>query len=1010
MGKELKFKFDPNQAHQTKAIENSILLFDCLPEYEVDYQLGDEIISNLPQDSGMEEEWLYNNLSRVQEENNIQTQMNLDWDDGLLLADIENGVDMWRYPVYTIEMETGTGKTYVYLRTINELKKNYGFRKFIIIVPSIAIYEGVKKAFEITKSHFQSLYGNENVHITPYSGNKPGKLRGYASSSFVEILVMTVDSFNKKSNNIYKPTEKLLGEMLPYEYIQQTRPILILDESQNYRSEKSREALRTLKPLFAFNYSATPIDKPNLIYQLTPLDAFKQNLVKKIEVLGVTEEYNLSKDQLNFEFKEERAGYGLAVDWTFEIIERGKSNMKTVRLRKNDDLGHKAGITEFEGVFVEEINRKDGKLMLSNGKEIDLNAPSKITLSKEEIFRVQIENAIKFHFRKQKEQLENGIKVLTLFFIDKVDNYVLEDGVIKKLFDKSYENLKNDYPYFKGWVAHEVREGYFAKRKNKDKTEEFVDTHIEDSDKTKKDRELEKEAYELIMKKKERLLSFDEKVCFIFAHSALKEGWDNPNVFQICTLNQTKSEMKKRQEIGRGMRLAVNQDGERVMGDDVNILTVIANESYNSYVTSLQTEYVESGDAAPPRPSNAGKVNAFRNDKVFNSKEFIDFWDKLCQRTDYTINFNKEEFVEACVNKLDTYQFPEPKIVISRGKFVMTEFKITLLSVSGKVCKIKVEKSDTDGSSYDSTQQYIVRSDLSKILRDDRLKGYKVVDIVDDGDQSKVIFGDTGEIRLNETFKFHSEKGQHTKPISVQESQTTYPVFNLIDRTIKETNLTRPTVLEIFKSLSKRTKNLIFKNPEGFANVFISIIKGLLSDHIAVNIEYNLKEGSLPFEKEELFPESQKFPQKELIDGSDWSIYDQVQIDSDVEKNFVEHRLNPDNKVVCYFKFPPKFKIKTPKLIGNYNPDWGIIRWNENKELKLELVRETKGNIDPNLLQFKHEKRKIDCAKNHFYAVGLCYRQITDQTEKYWEPDPYSIVKQEKMSIAAEDEPKYEKK
>ncbi|MFZ5517678.1 MAG: DEAD/DEAH box helicase family protein [Candidatus Zhuqueibacterota bacterium] len=983
MAQRLQLKFDPNQDYQLQAIESTVNLFKGMPEHAVDFQMGAEIAPNLPEYQGIEEEWLLQNLNAVRKANGFGEQMSLDVDDGFMLEGV--AIDSWRYPQFTIEMETGTGKTYIYLRTIYELKKRYGFRKFIIIVPSIAIYEGVIKSFEITRSHFRTLYGNENVHLTRYSGDQLSKLRGFATSSFTEVMVMTLDSFNKKANNIFKATEKLPGEMLPFEYIQKTRPILILDECQNYRSEKAKQALRTLKPLFSLNYSATPMDRPNLIYRLTPVDAFKQNLVKKIEVLGVKEQYQYSGGQMSLMLKSiDLSGYGPTAKVNLFVNKGGELVYSELDVRKNDDLYQRTGNENYRGLIIDVIDKTLGTVIFTNQEQLTLHEMAPLTLTREETFRVQIEQTLKYHFQRQKELLARGIKVLSLFFIDRVANYTDADGIIKKLFDQAFERFKSSEEYFKNLSANDVREGYFAKKKVKNEPVEFVDTHIEDSQKTAIDKKLEKEAYELIMKEKERLLSLDEKVCFIFAHSALKEGWDNPNVFQICTLNQTRSEMKKRQEIGRGLRLAVDQNGERILGDDVNVLTVVANESYEDYVNQLQTEYRETGDAEPPPPSKARPAYSNRNEKIFKKVEFQRFWEKLCQKTEYQINFDTEDFITNCVNTLERTEFPEPQLVISKGKFIITDIAISIEDIKPGKVQIKVEITDTEGDFRASQHWYQVGDDLVKKFNDPRLKGFKVVEILHDGINQKVFFGDKSELALKESVKFQSEKGQQAVERSVHEAQQTYPVFNLIDRTIRETNLTRPTILRIFKKLSIQQKNQIFKNPEGFANKFITTIKDLLADHIAENVQYSLKEGLEDYDIEAIFPPSQKFPQKELIAGTDWSLYDHVQIDSDVEKRFVQHRLNEDDNIVCYFKFPYKFKINLPKIIGNYNPDWGIIRWDDEHRLTLELVRETKGQKDYNLLQYQHEPRKIKCAEKHFKAIRVDYKHIDDSVVYWW--------------------------
>ncbi|MCL4484593.1 MAG: DEAD/DEAH box helicase family protein [Bacteroidetes bacterium] len=978
---KLRIKFEDNQEHQLRAIESAVNLFDGYSKRDTGFKMySSDTIANMDPYEMLDEEWLFDNLLTVQKKNDLVEDIYLNFDDGFELLEVNS----WRYPYYTIEMETGTGKTYVYLRTIHEMRKHYGWSKFIIIVPSVAIFEGVVKTFDITKQHFSTLYNNETIALTQYSGDQISKLRNFASSSAVEIMVMTIDAFNKSTNVIFKPTEKLQGEKLPYQYIQETRPILILDESQNYTSETSKQALRTLHPLFAIKYSATPTEKGatreinrelmNRIYNLTPVDAFKMNLVKKIEVLGVTEQNNMNDDQLSFVLMEERQGYGLAVEARMNVVKNGEKKSEIVKLRKGDSLHAKTGNESYDGLVIDEINRKEGVVVFTNGNILKVSEGGDVTLSKEEIFRIQIEETIKSHMAKQKELLPLGIKVLSLFFIDKVANYVDNDGLIKKLFDEAFEKKKHHFPYYRGWSAEQVREGYFAKRKGKNNADEFVDTSIDK--KTQTDKDLEKMAYNLIMKDKEKLLSFDEKVCFIFAHSALREGWDNPNVFQICTLNTAASENRKRQEIGRGLRLAVDQNGERVVNEGVNVLTVVANESYESYCQQLQNDYMDDGDVPPNKPTDAHKKPASRRDDIFKSDDFQKFWNKLCRKTEYTIHIDEERLVRDCITKLTHAKYPEPNIVVVKGKFVMTNFSVKLVAVSAWLVNLEIKITSSEESRIYKDRWYKKGDDLAKISKDERLKGFVIVDVKSEGDFSEITFSDRGSLRIGEAVTFVTEKGQKADPQTRQEAQTIYPVFNFIERAAQATSLKRLTILKIFKGLNTIIKERVFKNPEGFATVLIEVIKNTLADHVAEKIEYRLSEELVDYDKEELFPESKKFPQKELVDGSDWSLYDQVQIDSDIERRFVVHKLNEDDKIVCYFKFPGKFKINIPKIIGNYNPDWGIIRRSDDDKFKLELVRETKGNTNPNLLQFPNEKRKIDCATKHFKLTELNYKQI----------------------------------
>jgi type III restriction enzyme len=981
--KPLRLVFDPNQKHQLDAVESVVKIFEGLPKQVAAQMLQAELVPNLPEFESLHESWLYDNLRVIQQENKIQTDLvgTLDVEDGMVLEGA--GTESWRYPSFTIEMETGTGKTYAYLRTIHELRQQYGFSKFIVVVPSIAIYEGVIKNFEITKDHFAALYGNETVNLVRYNGSRLNQLRSFSSSTFVEVMVITLDSFNKKSNVIFKPSEKLPGERLPFEYIQETRPILILDEPQNMESQKAKEALRTLHPLFALRYSATHRTSPNLVYRLSPFDAYRLNLVKKIQVYGVTERENFNQPFLGLKKVETSGGIKAKIE-TY-VMDKGRLKKAELTLKHGDDLSEKTKRDEHKGGYkVIEINAAQGFVDFENG--IRLSEKETIGPSKPEIFRIQIRKTIEQHMEMQQKLQRKQIKVLSLFFIDRVANYTAEDGLIRKIFDEEYQKLQKVYPFYTDIDVEDVRSAYFAKSKpKKGETEgEAIDTES----RNKGQRAAEKEAFKLIMKDKERLLSFDEKTCFIFAHSALKEGWDNPNVFQICTLNQTVSEFKKRQEIGRGLRLAVDQTGERVFDEDVNILSVVANESYESYAGRLQTEYVEDGLAAPPRPSNAARIKAKRNDEIFNSTQaFRDFWAKLQKNTNYEISVDTQELIDRCVEKINNKPSPKTTIVLERGSFVVSDYTLSLLSISAENCKLEITVKDTLGNENISKNSFEERDDLSKELKDDRLRGFKIVELVDDGDNSRVVFGNGENLYKDTPIRFQSEKGQKPKERVTLAPEERFPVFNLMDRAAKETGLTRPTINQIFKGLSDRKKKSIFANPEGFAGLFITEINNTLADHIADRIEFVITPDPTKwgYDLDDLFPEEKEYPQKELIPASEAGLYDQIQVDSEVESQFVEQQLNEDGEVVFYFKFPPTFKIDFPRIIGNYNPDWGIARFGSENKVILELVRETKGREELDGLQFPSERRKILCAQKHFDALGIDYRVVTSQPD-WWKP------------------------
>jgi type III restriction enzyme len=993
----IQIKFEPNQDYQLEAVDSVARLFEGYGRRDTAFILGDEIVPNLPPSDNFDRSWLLENLRGVQDTNGISYGPldTLEVEDELVLAGVGN--ESWEYPSFTVEMETGTGKTYVYLRTIQELRKRYGFGKFIIIVPSVAIYEGVVKNFEITRSHFAALYGNEQINLIRYDGAQLSRLRTFATSTFAEIMVITLDAFNKVSNNIYKTSEKLAGERKPYQFIQETRPILILDEPQNMDSPLSRSALATLHPLLALRYSATHRRSPNLVYRLTPFEAFRRNLVKRIQVVGVTDRDDCNRPFLSLERITTQGGIRATV--TTYVDEGGRTREADVVLRHGDDLFAKTRREEHRTAYrVEEINAAERVLRFENG--LQLRVGETLGPSRPELFRVQIEETIRQHYAMQRRLRERGIKVLSLFFIDRVANYTADDGIIKALFDGAFRRLQRTDSSLPNLDPENVRAAYFATVKTKTGEDQAVDIALEDQEQTRADREAAKGAYELIMRDKERLLSFDEPVAFIFAHSALKEGWDNPNVFQICTLNQTQSEMRKRQEIGRGLRLCVDQRGERAVGDDVNVLTIVANQSYQSYANSLQQEYVDDGeaDAAPPKPSDAKRRSARRNDRIFlDDADFREFWRRLAQRISYRIHIDTAALTARCIERLANEQYPEPKIVVQRGDYIVHRYTFTLDEVRGRRARITVQTENTLGDKASSVRYYSEGDDLARIHNDQRLRGFTILQC-GATPEGLVAFENREVIYRAQPRTWESAEGQRVREQATLAGRTTYRVFNLIERAAKETGLTRSTINAIFKGLPSRTKVRIFENPEGFAGVFMSTIRGVLADHISEAVEFVVDGPEDSLNLEELFPKEKMFPQKELIEAGDRGLYDLVQKDSGVEASFVEQRLKGDPEIIFHFKFPPAFRVQFPRLIGNYNPDWGIVRRSPEGRLKLYLIRETKGTTDLNALQFPHEKRKIACATTYFKTVGMDYRVISDRTGDWWHAEA-SLAQQQDLGV-----------
>lgn len=699
----MQFKFDANQEFQIKAVDAVVDLFEgqhngrSLPSLRTGTrQLELSRASATPQIDfaeslaftavdnrlTLDESALLENLRAVQAANNLSQDSKLQFIKEK--AETLAGEQTIRFPNFSVEMETGTGKTYVYLRTALRLFQRYGFRKFIVVVPSVAVREGVLKTFQMTERHFRELFSNTPYRYYIYDSENLSQVRQFATSAAVEFMVMTIDSFNKATNIIRQQRDQLQGET-PIHLVQATRPILILDEPQNMVSELRVKALAALNPLVALRYSATHKNPYNVVNRLTPFEAYRQGLVKRVEVAGAEKEGDAN--QVFMRLMEVKAVKTkimarLAVQ---QLMAKGEVKEKVVTVNPGDSLKDLTKRPEYAPFVVEEIT--DQSVIFGNGVELRLGESK--GADKEAIFESQIRYTVEAHFRKQAAVKAQGIKVLSLFFIDRVDNYAKADGIIRKLFEKAFNDLKGRFSEWKGVAADKVQAAYFAARKTK-----AGEVILEDSKtgETEKDRE----AYDLIMRDKERLLSFDEPVAFIFSHSALREGWDNPNVFQICTLNQTVSEMKKRQEIGRGIRLAVNQSGDRVRDEHVNVLTVVANENYEAYVSRYQGELEDAYGAnnLPPKPANARKRGVSRLRKAATLKpEFKRLWERIKHKTRYSVEIDSERLISEVVAKLDMVTIAPPKVTIKKGKVVAVEgkeeFSAVLVGKSEKALSVK---------------------------------------------------------------------------------------------------------------------------------------------------------------------------------------------------------------------------------------------------------------------------------------------------------------------------------
>ncbi len=662
----MQLQFDPSQAHQLKAIDAVVALLHGQPKLEVSspvalYSAATALANTLT----LDETQLLANLQTVQRNHQLAEDTALQCLEAQI--DTANGPKAVRFANFSVEMETGTGKTYVYIRTLLTLAQRYGLHKFIIVVPSVAVREGVLKNFAVLHAHLGAFYADVPYKVMDYDSANLTQVRDFAQLGDVQILVMTLDSFNKASNVIHNDTDRLQGAT-PIHFIQAARPILILDEPQNMESAKSVAALAALHPLFALRYSATHKNPYNLVYRLTPYDAYRLNLVKRIEVAGMVQDDDPHQAFVRLDSIASAKKTVTAKATMYQRMADGTVKQKMLTLKQGDALRDKSnGRPEYEGFVVEEINLFGAFIRFANGREVQLHAS--IGADKAAIFAAQIAYTIEEHFRKQARLRPHGLKVLTLFFIDRVANYAAADGLIRQLFIKAFERLKTQYDEWAHVDVATVHNGYFAQRR-KAGLNEFVDSV---SGKSREDEAV----YDLIMKAKERLLAFTEPLCFIFSHSALREGWDNPNIFQICTLHQSVSEVKKRQEIGRGVRLAVNQLGERSNEPRHNTLTVIANESYERYVAALQAETSdEYGEGATaPAPANAKqprKLVTLQKARLATA-EFQALWDKIKHKTRYKVKLDIEALIAKVVPELDKLEVHAPRVTVAKGQLVVAD-------------------------------------------------------------------------------------------------------------------------------------------------------------------------------------------------------------------------------------------------------------------------------------------------------------------------------------------------
>jgi type III restriction enzyme len=666
-------KFDPNQGYQRDAIDAVLELFagqesagqgfadDTFATEEMLEGFTELVFGNT---MSLAPETMRRNLRGVQDSPVTDTEgEELPAIPEAMRTDLEAG----EAPEdFSVEMETGTGKTYVYLRSVAELHRKYGFRKFVIVVPSVAIREGVLSSLRLLKEHISELYDGLQYDSYVYESAHLNRVRQFATASHLQIMVINIDAFAKDSTIMNKPAEAL-GFYKPIEYVRRCRPIVIMDEPQNMETNIRREAIASLWPLFKLRYSATHRDLKHLVYRLTPVDAYDLNLVKRISVVAVTKDEDFNDPYVEV-VKIHATGARVTATVLMDVA--GKQGTKRVqkKISKDDDLYEVSGRRDvYQGWTVEDIHAGDVRLVeFGNGRKV----PETRSSAKDEDdqwMRLQVRMAIEAHFAKELQLLRElrrktipaAMKPLTLFFIDRVANYHPKDSKLRVWFEEEYEAVRSDarYAVLDLPDVDDVHDGYFATSAKGEAKDSTVD-----KDGKARDTKDTADAFERIMRKKEELLSFEEPLRFIFSHSALAEGWDNPNVFTICNLQDGKSTMRKRQQIGRGLRLPVMMNGERCHLEHINVLTVIANESFTSFAAQLQKEIeTETGVSFKNRIGNGRdprKVNL--NRKALASREFEDLWRAIADKTRYTLDFDTDRVIAEGVKRVNEMDKIEP--------------------------------------------------------------------------------------------------------------------------------------------------------------------------------------------------------------------------------------------------------------------------------------------------------------------------------------------------------------
>ncbi|WP_423395652.1 DEAD/DEAH box helicase family protein [Burkholderia sp. LMG 21824] len=999
----MKLKFDSQLEYQHEAVSAVTDLFEGLPDsreaYSVD--LGAEKVLGVEHTElgignllMLSEERLLGNLHSIQGRNNVTKSRTLVEEDG-----------SYAFPNFSVEMETGTGKTYVYLRTIFELNRLYGLRKFIVIVPSVAIREGVTSSIKLMRDHFRGLYDNIAFDSFVYNSRDLSRVRQFATNNEIQIMVINIQAFQKdvgddtdysklsdkqrkKLNVIHQERDQMSGRR-PIDFIRATNPVIIIDEPQSVdTTEKSQRAIRSLNPLLCFRYSATHTNPYNLLYKLDPIRAYDLRLVKQIEVVDASsvQDFNRTMVRIDWIGWSGKSKHPQAKATIFEDTPNGPRE-KQVTLKHGADLAQFTNRPDYEGYQVTRIEAEpDDTAYVEFGNGEIVEVTEETGGMADERMRNQIRQTVEEHFAKEKKFRTRGIKVLSLFFVDHVSSYrqygedgSRSNGKVAAWFEEIFTEVSQK-PIYRGvlpYSAKQVHDGYFSADRKKGKIIELVDT----SGSTAKD----DETYELIMKDKERLLDPEEPLRFIFSHSALKEGWDNPNVFQICTLREMGTENERRQTLGRGLRLPVDKDGDRIFDEQVNRLTVIANETFQDYARGLQSDIEKaidpSGGFKFGRLTHLAFTCLLNRDKsaYLTPEESEALWNHLAakglidQRGDFTSAFRPSaegftlelpEAFEGMDQEVTEHMkrlIPREFVKDARNRAQMRYNK--RVELNPEFCAIWDRISQKTQFSLEFRTEDLIARATDKLSKMPPVEAVRIevtkrtVEVTNAG----VVEG-----RIVGTRSYVVSNGQ--------------PLPDILAFLQRETELTRATLAKILKG-SERLKDF-GKNPQAFMTECAKLINRSLHELIIEGIKYEPIAGQ--FYEMRLFEDSEveeyldrlyavKEKTAALDDGTTVARtpYDWVQCDSDVERDVAE-RLDCDPNVKFFCKLPKGFKVPTP--LGNYTPDWAIVLQDDGA---LYLVRETKSTLDRDERR-SAENHKVDCGKAHFKSLGVDFRDATN--------------------------------